>query len=96
MLTWLDFTTMQKFDDTKGRILDNFQFTNMADICRVENLYKMREYFFYHTFMELPIHYKLCQEKLHYEPKAQNVQVKRLRSIYLPAIIEQPGERDIH
>jgi hypothetical protein len=91
-----DFTTMQKFDDAEGRVLDNFQFTNMADVCSVENLYKMREYFFYHAFMEVPIHHKLCREKLHYEPTAQIVHVRRNRSVYLPAIVEQPGEGDTH
>jgi len=63
-----DFSTMNMFDDVRGRTIDNFQFTELNKVCKLENLEMMKNYFFYQCFMEIPQHYQKCKLLLNYEP----------------------------
>ena len=72
-----DFSDMELFDDCSGRIIDNFQFTNMNDVCSIENLNERERELWYHMFMEIPSHYRQCKKLLNYQPKKDVVNIFR-------------------
>lgn len=71
-----DFSTMELFDDVSGRVIDNFQFTELNKVCKLENLEMLKNYFFYRCFMEIPRHYRQCKSLLNYEPTLKNNELK--------------------
>lgn len=66
-----DFRDMQKLDDLGKRKVDNVQFTSFNDIIKQhEDLKSRQNYFFYKTFMEIPIQYENFKNVLNYKPSA--------------------------
>jgi len=86
-----DFKDMNRFDNIPGRVIDNFQFTEMESVCKLEEMDAKSRYFFYRSFMEVPRHYKKCLEVLKYQPKPNAEQVGRVATIN-PRVPTPPPE----
>jgi hypothetical protein len=80
-----NFDTMNSFDNLKGRIIDNFQFTAMNDaLC--DSREKTQKKLWHMSLMEVPEHHRKCVEKLGYKDPINEDRIElELKAIQKPS-----------